>query len=165
MSEIEFGDAGFPVDPCWAYVEIVAAGGKSSSKKGTRSVAIRVKVLESSQDNIGEVSTFMDNWISPKLTGKVNGFAKACGQPFPESHWFEPNPPDSINPADPGDTEFVTYARKFKGAKFLAKIKVEVQKGYDPKNSLDATYEPTEDNLIKWRKRFVKTQEATSGGF
>ena len=165
MSEFEFGDAGFPLDACHALVEVVAASGSSSRVKGTRRVALRVKVLESSKNNIGEVSPFIDNWVSPKLTGKINGLAKACGQNPPASHWFESNPPDSINPNDPGDTNFVDWAKGFKGAKFLAKVEVKIQEGYDPKNRLVAHHPATDENLAKWRKRFVKYEEASSGGF
>ena len=77
MVDFEYGDAGFPLDSCHALVEVFAASGSSSSKKGTRRLSLRLRVLESSKDNIGEVSPFIDNWVSPKLTGKINGLAKA----------------------------------------------------------------------------------------
>jgi len=159
--DIQFGDAGFPLDPCWALVEVFAASGSASSKKGTRRLALRLRVLESSAENAGEVSPFIDNWLSPKLVGKMKGLCKAAGQSYPKDEWYEANPPDSFNTDDPEDSKFKNWAAEFKGAQFLAKIAVEKQEGYSDKNSLKAHFPADDKTLAKWRTKFVKASESS----
>lgn len=158
------GDLGFPLENQYALVEFAAVKGKASSKKKTRSLGVKLKVLRSSISEVGNTA-WTDNYLSEKLMGRMRELAKDCGQSAPKEEWS--NPVADFDTDDPGDSAFMSWCDGFKGVKLLCKIRKEEQDGYDDKNSIGAFEAATEDNLAKWDKRFKypNKEEASSGGF
>jgi len=170
MSGETWGDGGFPLNNQHAFVEIIATKGKASKVKGTRTAGLRIKILKSSINEIGN-SAWTDNYLSGKMFDKMKSMAKACKQPAPNEDWKYPVP--EFNTSDLADKAFTDWVDGFKEAKLLVQVQFEVGGDnpnggkYPDKNTIGDFAEPTEELLKKWDSKFKYTneEEASSGGF
>ena len=137
----DYDDGRWPaevVEPCQALVEVDYVKPGVSSKKGTKQLGFKLKIIKSDQeDNNGMITPFINVFFSEKLKGKNNSLARACGLELPPASAYEQSPPESFTPDT--DREFFDWGESFKGKQFLAVLGVEEQEGYNKKNTLNGT--------------------------
>jgi len=148
------------VEKCNGLVEVIYAKASASSKKGTKQIGFKVKLLKTlpvEQD--GRRTPFMNIFFSEALRDQNHGLASSCGLPDPPESAYVKSPPESFTPETDG--EFINWAEDFVGKRFWGNITVQVDEEYGDKNRLQGFRPATGKSWDRFIVKYNKAKESS----